>query len=157
MEQEIELRVLEGDITVPYQWTPGKIYGRFLGGLKNKKILGCKCKKCKKVFVPPTDLCPVCLYDFDDADFKEVSDEGTVNSFTVVEIPLIRFVEYAINRPDPPYAIISIKLDGADTDLLHLVKGDENLKRLKVGARAKAAWRDDTHGLLLDIDGFNIV
>lgn len=166
-------RVMQGDITVPYQWTPGDIYGRFLGGLKNKKILGIKCDSCKKVYCPPQDVCPVCYEDFKIDNFVEVGEEGEISSFTVVfrqEFPKKPSNEYLDTRispaktkefpllwqPETPYAIISVRLKGADTDFFHIAKG-ATIDKLAVGKKVKAVWKENTEGYILDIDRFEVI
>lgn len=166
-------RVMQGDIAVPYQWTPGNIYGRFLGGLKNKKILGIKCSTCNKVYCPPQDVCPTCYEDFNPDNFVEVSDEGEITAFTVImhkEFPEKPSNEYLDKRiepaktkdfplvwqPDTPYAIISVKLKGSDTDMLHIAK-EGTLNKLAIGKKVKAVWKENPEGYILDIDRFEIV
>lgn len=166
-------RVMSGDITVPYQWTPGDIYGRFLGGLKNKKVLGVKCSSCNKVYCPPQDVCPECYEDLLASGLTEVKDEGVITAFTVVEhqqFPPPPSNEYLDKRispaktkefpllwaPDVPYAIISVKLEGSDACLLHIAKAPD-LDKLSVGKKVKAVWKENTEGYILDIERFEVL
>lgn len=168
-----EYRVMEGNISVPYRWTPGEIYGRFLGGLKEKKIVGFRCRQCNRVYVPPTDLCPACFAMFRPEDEMELPDSGEVMSFTVIRknlwppLPDPRVIEHAIAPtkledhpllwpPDPPYALVAVRIPGADTDFIHMVKGEENLTRLNVGATVKAVWKEEREGYLLDLEYFEV-
>lgn len=141
--------VMEGDITVPYKWTTGKRVGKFLTELKdNKKILGAKCPKCKKVYVPPSFVCGKCFIP--PSEFIEVKDEGKVTSFTEVRFPTIW-------RPcEPPYYLALIRLEGSDTDLIHLINS-ENKESLKIGAKVKAVWKEEREGDIMDIKYFEIV
>lgn len=174
MSDSFEFRVLEGNISVPYRWTPGEVYGRFLGGLKEKKVIGFRCGECQKVFVPPTDLCPACFYSFKPDDAVELPDSGQVASFTVIRKnlwpppPDPQVVAKAIAPttleehplllpPETPYALVAVRLPGADTDFVHMVKGESNLTRLEIGARVKAVWKEDREGYLLDLDHFEVV
>lgn len=166
-------RVLDWDITVPYRWTTGPVFGLFLGGLKEKKIFGAKCSSCSKVYVPPQDTCPACLEDFTEDSFVEVKPEGEVISFTKIvnnffgERPTDDYLNTRIRPvdveehpllwpPDVPYAVALIKLDGADTSLAHLVKGSD-MDKLKVGTKVKAVWEDERIGHILDIERFQII
>ncbi len=166
-------RKLDWDITVPYKWTTGPVIGKFLGGLKEHTILGGKCPACKKVFVPPQDLCPDCYVDLTEDDFVELKNEGEIISFTQVnqnffgEKPSDEYLNSRISPadvsehpllwpPEPPYAIVMVKIDGADTAMVHLVKGNE-MDKLKVGARAKAKFKGETIGHILDIEQFEII
>lgn len=152
MKSRVERRVMEGSITIPYNWTAGAIYGAVLESLRDaKRILGGKCQSCGKVWVPPQECCPECSADLAPEDLVPVADEGKVASFTVVEMPLI------VRPCEPPYAIVAVRLDGAGTDFLHLVKDKESLAKLRVGARVRAVWKDERVGSILDIDGFVVV
>jgi len=169
-----QYRVLEGNISVPYRWTPGDIYGRFLGGLKEKKILGFRCPECKKVYAPATDICVACYYGFKPEDQVELPDSGVVKSFTVVRAnlwppkPDPEVVSKAIAPtkledhpllwpPAPPYALVAVRIEGADTDFIHMVKGEKNLGKLKVGSKVKAVWAEQREGYLLDLDHFEVI
>jgi uncharacterized OB-fold protein len=140
--------VMEGKISIPYRWTTGKMAGRFFTELRdNKKIYGVKCGGCGKVYVPPPDLCGACYAAM--GEWVEIADTGTITTFTVVHHPLIW-------RPlEPPYAIAAIRLDGADTDFLHLLKTDD-YARLRCGLRVNAVWKEQRSGTLLDIDHFTL-
>lgn len=138
-------KVLEGEIKVPYQWTTGDAVGRFLTELReNKRIIGSKCKATGRVYVPPQEYS---REDLSPMEYVPVGDVGTLEAVTVVkkEIP---------DAPcDPPYAIVAVKLDGADTNLIHLMK-DGDLDALKPGMRVKAAWKEEGEGRIFDIEGF---
>ncbi len=58
------------------------------------------------------------------------------------------------NHPiDHPFAWALIRLDGADTAMLHAVDaGDE--ARMHTGLRVKAKWRDERVGEIQDIAAF---
>ena len=52
-----------------------------------------------------------------------------------------------------PFAFALIKLDGADTPMLHAVDaGDESA--MSTGMRVVASWRDETIGEMADIEYF---
>ncbi len=167
------VKLLNWDITVPYQWTPGPIIGIFLGGLKERKILGGKCSSCDKIYVPVQDMCRDCLEDMSEENFVEVEQEGTVEGFTRIEKnffgerPSDEYLGQRISPaeieqhpllwfPEAPYVVASIKLDGADTAMLHLVKG-EDMDKLKTGSRVRALWKEETAGHITDIDCFEVI
>ncbi|HOB87209.1 MAG TPA: zinc ribbon domain-containing protein [Bacillota bacterium] len=166
-------RVLDWDITVPFRWTCGPVYGRFLGGLKEKQLLGFECPRCQEVYCPPQDICPRCGGDFDPEQCRPLGEEGDLVSFTVVEANLFGprpDDEYLRRRihpadlgehpllwpPDPPYAIVMVRLDGAANNFLHLARG-EDLSRLQVGCRMRAVWKEEREGFLLDLDRFTVL
>jgi len=135
--------IFEGKIEIPYRWTTGPAIGRFLTELRdNKKIFGLRCAKCQRLYVPPPDVCGPCFAPMD--DWVEVGPGGLVMTFSQVDYPLPW-------RPlEPPYTLALIRLDGADTDLLHLVEADE----VRVGMRVKPWWKAARVGSILDIRAF---
>ncbi|HEX8090019.1 MAG TPA: Zn-ribbon domain-containing OB-fold protein [Blastocatellia bacterium] len=134
--------ILEGNITIPYKWTTGAAIGRFLGELRdNAKIFGARCGACAKVYVPPPDVCGECFKPL--SDWVELSGEGTVIAASIVEYGLPWS-----HRP-VPYTLALIKLDGADTNMIHLASAD-----VVAGVRVRAAFKQERGGSILDIDCF---
>jgi hypothetical protein len=131
--------ILDGNITIPYKWTTGPAVGRFLGELRdNARIMGARCETCDKVYAPPPDVCGECYRPLD--RWVELSGEGRVVAISVVA----RRMPWS--PVEPPYNLALIKLDGADTSILHLV-GDE----INSGDRVRALFNSDRAGSLLDI------
>jgi uncharacterized protein len=166
-------RVLNWDITVPYQWTCGPIYGQFLGGLKEKQIMGIKCGPCGKTYCPPQETCPGCGAEFDPENFVTLGQEGEVISFTRIEVnffgppPDHDYINSRIYPaeledhpllwpPEPPYALALVRMDGADNAFLHLVKGAD-MENLAVGGRVRAVWSEEREGYLLDLERFTVI
>ncbi|MBI4614298.1 MAG: OB-fold domain-containing protein [Planctomycetes bacterium] len=141
-----EPRVLAGEIRIPYKWTAGNVIGTFLATLRDeKKILGARCPECGKVWSPPLDACPVCHADIALADLVPVGPAGRVTSFTRIEAEVW-------GRPaDPPYALAAVRLDGSDTDLIHLVLEPGTIEKLAAGMRVRARISQARKGTLLDI------
>jgi len=146
----LEPLVKEGNITVPYQWTTGPAVGKFLTELRdNKKIMGLRCPKCKRLFVPPLELfCGRCFVEM--KDWVEVSEEGKVISYTVVNLPLPEPCQPPL---PPPYALAAIRLEGADTEIIHLL-GEVEFEKIKIGMPVKAVWKEKREGSILDIEHF---
>jgi uncharacterized protein len=134
--------ILEGDISIPYKWTTGATVGRFLAELKeNARLVGARCEACNKVYVPPADVCGEC-YKLLDA-WVPLTGEGTVLAVTTVE----RAMPWSPRAA--PYTLALVRLDGADTALLHLASPS-----LKAGDRVAAVFKTERAGTLLDIEGF---
>lgn len=134
--------ILEGNITIPYKWTTGAAIGRFLGELRdNAKIFGARCDACGKVYVPPPDVCGECFKPL--SDWVELSGEGTVIAASIVEHGMPW-------SPLPvPYTLALIKLDGADTNMIHLASAN-----VAPGVRVRAVFKQVRDGSILDIDRF---
>lgn len=145
-----DLDVFEGAITVPYERSTSPSSEAFLAALRDEAtILGGVCGDCGYVDVPPQDHCPDCGADV--TDFEPVGDEGELLSWTTVR-------EEAPNQPrDPPYKVGTIRLEGADAALFHVVEGSDDLTR--PGARVEARFRDegDRQGSLTDLVCFEVV
>jgi uncharacterized OB-fold protein len=78
-----------------------------------------------------------------------VSSVGTVLSWTWQSTPLE-------GQPlDRPFAWALIRLDGADTPLLHAVNA-ESADAISTGARVHAHWADETVGAITDIAYFAV-
>ena len=76
----------ESFIHLEYQYTAGSATTTFLNQVKEGRLVGQSCPKCKAVYVPPRGSCPRCGI----ATSIEVplTDKGCVESFTVVHIPI---------------------------------------------------------------------
>lgn len=157
MKNDVEFQVMERDgllvqegvIRVPYTWAAGKIASRFYAGLKEKKILAVRCPSCHTVFVPPKKVCHRCFTDLD--DWLEVSDVGTLETFTVVH-----YREPDLHPMKAPFACGIIKLDGADTGMVHFI-GEGDILSLHQGMRVRAVFRKKPDGNYLDISYFKPV
>jgi uncharacterized OB-fold protein len=105
---------------------------RYLRGLAEGRVLGQRCPRCTKVYVPPRGACPTC--GVPTTDEVELPDKGTITTFCVVNVP------FAGQRVKPPYVAAQVLLDGADIPLQHLILGcpaDE----VRMGMRVEAVWR----------------
>ena len=153
-EEKKQLVTLEsGEAEQPFAWSAG-IYGsRFLTELRdNKRFVGIKCPKCGKVYVPPRRVCGPCFVEL--TELVPVSDEGEIITYTVVSFG---FVDPATGKQKPvPYGYAVIKLDGADTYLLHYVDETDPAK-IKVGARVRAVFEEERTGSMLDIKYFELL
>ena len=147
-EKEVEGLTLKGQIAVPYTWWVGEVGSRFLIALRDEqKILGNRCPRCGRVYVPPRRNCGQCFVDID--DWVELPGQGTVTARTIVRFG------YGVQPCEPPFAYVLVKLDGADVSLLHIVKND--LDRLENGVRVEALFKAERSGSILDIDSFAII
>lgn len=127
-----------------YTRSVGPVIGRFLGGLEERKILGVR-TAAGRIIVPPTEYDP----DTGDAlnELVEVGQAGVVTTWSWIAEP----------RPkhplDRPFAWALVKLDGADTAMLHAVDAGEE-SRIATGMRVQVRWRQETLGEIQDIACF---
>ena len=139
--------VQEGKMALPNQYFAGRVGSRFIIALRDKKkILGVKCDKCNKVFVPPREYCERCMSRLDE-NWVELSNEGVITNYTVVH-----YNDKHLPRK-APYILALIKLDGADTSFPHIVEGIEPNK-VTIGMKVKAVFAEETTNTILDLDHF---
>lgn len=128
----------------PYTRSVGPVIGRFLGGLSERKILGVRTQD-GKVMVPPAEYDPQTSAEL--SELVEVGQAGVVTTWAWVTSPRDK------HPLDRPFAWALIRLDGADTALLHAVDaGDE--ATMSTGMRVRVRWRDETVGEIQDIACF---
>ena len=149
--QGIEPMVYQSKINVPYSWWAGDTATRFFVALRDeKKITATKCDACGKVFLPPRKVCPSCFTE--NKNWVNISDEGTVISFSVARRQL------AAIPHDRKIPVIwgLIKLDGADTALLHYLD-EVKPEEVVIGMRVKAVFSETRKGNIRDISHFQPV
>jgi len=133
------LHVLE----YPYKRSVGPVIGRFLTGLREGRIEGIKTAS-GTVMVPPAEYDPETAAPL--TEFVDVGDAGVVTTWAWVAEP-------RKNNPlQEPFAWALIRLDGADTALLHAVC--TSASRMQTGMRVKAKWREERVGHITDIECF---
>lgn len=141
----IEGMVVPGSISIPFSYSAGRAASRFFVELRDhRRIMATRCPACRKVLVPARSFCAACSVETD--QWIEVGPEGSLVTWTTVRLPLPHL------PVPPPCALGLIRLDGADTDFLHLIGGDE--RALRVGGRLHPVWRDTRSGSLLDLAHF---
>ncbi|MCL5289857.1 MAG: Zn-ribbon domain-containing OB-fold protein, partial [Firmicutes bacterium] len=115
---------------------------------------GTKCPQCHRVLIPARSFCEQCFGPAD--EWVEVGDQGTIETFS------INCMKY-VGMPDPPYILAIIRLDGADTGMMHFIGGldlsnvDEAAGKLKIGTRVQAVWKENREGSITDIEYFRVV
>ena len=127
-----------------YRRSVGPVIGRFFAALTEGKILGGRTAS-GKVVVPPTE------YDPETSDpvteLVEVGTSGVVTSWSWCASP-------RAHQPlDRPFAWALIKLDGADTAMLHAVDAGD-IAKMKSGMRVKARFSAERSGNIRDIACF---
>lgn len=143
---DVEPMVFKSRINVPYSWWAGETAERFFLALRDdRKIVGTRCSKCEKVFVPPRKVCPLCFQN--NMAWVEVSSEGVLESFTIVKRQLASLSRKA------PVIFGLIRLDGADTAILHYME-DADYRDMKIGMRVAAKFNEERSGSMQDIACF---
>ena len=131
-----------------YKRTKGEFSDFFLALRDEKKVLGCKCKKCGIVRVPPfLTHCPDC--DFTPTESIEVGQVGTMLS-----TPPITYFANSMFQKMAPYGRGRVTLEGADTALsanVYTTTGILVPGIVKKGTQVKVVFRDERIGEISDI------
>lgn len=141
---EQEGTIVERPIRLDYTYFAGTAQSRFLKGITQKKILGQRCPKCRKVYVPPRGSCPTDGVATEEE--VELPHKGTVTTFCVVNIPFAGSVEV-------PYVSASVLLDGADIAFFALIQ-EVPAEEVRMGMRVEAVWNDEIGPTLESIKYF---
>ncbi|MDH5173589.1 MAG: OB-fold domain-containing protein, partial [Gammaproteobacteria bacterium] len=129
-----------------YTRSTGPVVGRFLTGLRERRILGIRTSD-GRVVVPPMEYDPNTAEAL--TEFVEVGQQGTIVSWCWVRQPR------AAHPLQQPFAWAMIQLDGADVPMIHCVAAAAE-QDLATGARVQAAWADETRGFITDIRCFEL-
>ncbi|MEU6136413.1 OB-fold domain-containing protein [Nocardioides sp. NPDC047086] len=119
-------------VSLDYHYAASPEESSFFRGLAEGRILGQRCPKCRKVYVPPRGACPT--DGVPTSEEVELSDVGTVTTFCIVNVP------FQGQKIKPPYVSAYVLLDGADIALQHLIL-DIPAEEVRMGMRVKAVWK----------------
>jgi uncharacterized OB-fold protein len=132
------------NISFDYTRSLGPVLGRFMTGLRDRHVVGNRGSD-GRVHVPPVEYDPVTFAPL--TEFVPVSSHGTVTSWTWVRTPVA-------GQPfDHPFGWALVRLDGADTALLHAVDVSSP-DELRTGMRVRIRWAAQTSGDIHDIACF---
>tara|TARA_R110001592_G_scaffold110989_2_gene307718 strand:- start:4939 stop:5916 length:978 start_codon:yes stop_codon:yes gene_type:complete len=125
---------VESPSYLTYNFTAGKATSLYLRSMKEGKLVGQRCPKCRNVYIPPRGSCAACGVPTEEQ--VTLSNKATVESFTIVYIPIPG------NPIKPPYVIANLVLDGANLSFLHLLSECKN-EDVRIGMRVEALWRPE--------------
>jgi uncharacterized OB-fold protein len=128
-----------------YTRSVGSVVGRFLTGLRDGRIEGARASD-GRVIVPPLEYDPSTAAPI--GEFVAVGPAGEVTAWTWVAEP--RAGKSPLDRP---FAFALIRLDGADTAMLHAVDAGRP-EAMSVGMRVEPRWRAEREGSIRDIEAF---
>jgi uncharacterized protein len=134
-------------IEYPFSRTTGPVIGAFLTGLREKVLVGIKGSQ-GQVIVPPTEYDPVTAEEL--SEMVEVGPGGEVTTWAWV------FEPHQRHPLDHPFAWALVRMDGADTGLLHAVDSGSP-DAMRTGMAVRVRWRDEREGAITDIACFEPV
>ncbi|MEV0221856.1 OB-fold domain-containing protein [Streptomyces sp. NPDC050704] len=138
--------VLKAPLVVEFPFTRslGPVQSAFLTGLRERVVLGVKTVD-GRTLVPPVEYDPVTSEDL--RDLVEVASTGTVTTWAWNHEP-------RRGQPlDTPFAWVLVKLDGADTALLHALDAS-GPDAVHTGMRVRIRWAGERSGAITDIACF---
>lgn len=140
-------QVMTEEVTLRYDYALGEVAGKFMDGLRNRKILATRCSKSAMVYLPPRAFCER-TFELCDS-WVEAGTSGVIESSTIV----VRGFEGS--RP-PPIAVAFVRLDGVDSAIANYVEGldmsdvDSAMKMIRPGARVKVEFIPAPQGRVTD-------
>ena len=133
-------------LSFDYTRSVGSLLSQFFTALRERRIVGVRGSD-GRVHVPPAEFDPVTYERL--TEIVPVASVGTVMSWTWQPTPLQ-------GQPlDRPFAWALIKLDGADTPLLHAIDAGSS-DEISTGTRVHAHWVDEPVGAITDIAYFSL-
>lgn len=138
--------VLSAPLVVEFPFTRslGPVQSAFLTGLRERTVLGVRTGG-GLVLVPPVEYDPVTAEEIH--DLVEVAATGTVTTWAWNPRP-------RRDQPlDTPFAWVLVRLDGADTALLHVLDAP-GPEAVRTGMRVRVRWAATRTGAITDIACF---
>ncbi|KUL38423.1 DNA-binding protein [Streptomyces sp. NRRL F-4489] len=131
-------------VEFPFTRSLGPVQSAFLTGLRERTVLGVRARD-GRIVVPPTEYDPVTADEL--SDLVEVAPAGTVTTWAWNPSP---------RRGQPlatPFAWVLVRLDGADTALLHALDAP-GPDAVRTGMRVRIRWAAERTGAITDIACF---
>jgi len=122
----------------------GPVLSAFFTGLRDGQIIGIRAQD-GRVLVPPCEYDPRTAAEL--SELVPVASEGVVTSYAWVSTPRPK---HPLQRP---FAFALIKLDGADTPMLHVVDAIDP-DCMQTGMRVRVQWAKERVGAITDIASF---
>lgn len=139
---EFQAHQIKDILKIDYRYTMGGQSKFFIELMNNKKLLGTKCTKCGKIWMPPRIDCSEC---YEPAEWIEMRQTGTIDVSTIVWYTTSAFIK-AI-----PYGIGFIRLDGADTAMLQGIFSESLIpSKVKKGKKVRAVFQKEREGKMTD-------
>ena len=139
--------VITEQLTLRYDYALGEVAGRFMQGLRERRILATRCSKSGLTYLPPRSYCE---RSFERCDgWVDAGPVGVIEASTIV----VRGFE---GKRKPPVAIAFVRLDNTDSAIANYVDGldlsdyDRAMTRIAPGKRVRVAVVDKPEGRITD-------
>jgi hypothetical protein len=126
----VEIAVTPLSLRVEHTASPQETI--YLLALQEGRLVGQRCPRCRKVYIPPRGACPRDGVPTDEE--VELPDRGVVTTFCIVNVPFMG------QKITPPYVAAYVLLDGADIPFQHLIL-ECPAEDVRMGMRVEAVWK----------------
>ncbi|MFX0080744.1 MAG: Zn-ribbon domain-containing OB-fold protein [Candidatus Hodarchaeota archaeon] len=141
----------KGFVRAEFSFWVGRYMDKFYNAFEGKKIIGNKCPKCDKVFVPPRKICGECYEEIAfDKNWVNLPDTGTLLNYTITHY---RVNDRGSRKVKKPQTIGMIQIEGSDTALIYRLL-EMKPEEISLGMKVKAEWEEKPAGNPADIKGF---
>lgn len=119
----------------------------FFDNLKEKRLMGSKCKECNALFVPSRPVCLQC--GSTNLEWIESKGEGSLETFTVIHVPPVSLLTKA------PYVVGIVRLDEGVSIMGRIVDVDPTEpEKIKLGMRVKVVVIEENEKTVLAFKPF---
>ncbi len=141
----------KGFVRAEFSFWVGRYMDKFYDALENKKIIGNKCPKCEKVFVPPRKICGGCNEEIAlDENWVDLPDTGTLLNYTITNY---KVSDRTARKGKKSQIIGIVQIDGGDTAIIYPLLNMEP-DAVKIGMKLNVVWEEKPKGHPSDIKGF---
>lgn len=146
-KREVRQDVMTEEVTLRYDYALGEVAGRFMQGLRERRILATRCSRSGLTYLPPRAFCERSFEKCD--EWVEAGREGVIEASTIV----VRGFEGS--RP-PPVAVAFVRLDGVDSAIANYVEQldisdvEAAMQRIRPGTRVRVEFVEQPQGRVTD-------
>jgi uncharacterized protein len=139
---------IKSPFRMDYTYVAGVGRSVFLRGLSEGRLLARRCPSCAQVYLPPPEFCSRCLAELEEP--CELNGNGVVSTFCVVNFP------FPGQTFEPPYVVAYIRIDGAGTRLMHLLR-EVDPGDVHIGMAVEPVWGKELDTSMNSISHFRPV
>jgi Predicted nucleic-acid-binding protein containing a Zn-ribbon len=137
-------KTVSGGLPVGFRYTPGVGNTAFLLALRDRGVLlGSRCAACSFTYLPARSFCERCMAEL--APDTECGPGGELVSWTVGHVGIDG------DALTEPVTLGLVKLEGADSVLMHMLDGEGPWQ---IGDRVHVVLRAERTASMMDIEGF---
>ena len=143
-----DIHTCKGMVRASFNFWVGLPMDKFYDGLKEGKLIGNKCPKCGKVFLPPRKTCGDCFVRVD--EYVDMPETAVLKNFTVTNY---KVAERKSRKVKKDIMVGLVQVDGSDTAMMLQIMNTTPAE-LKTGMKLKIVWNKRLKGHPDDIRGF---